>query len=76
MKRRFAKPVKKVMKFMSDSVRRVRDHFMSGDPVTLKDFRMAAWTVSPWHCMGCYGELAKVMFGIVKVLEGGALSCL
>ena len=46
---------------------------MGGDPVTLKNFRMAAWAVATWHCMGRYEELAKVMFGNMKVLEGGSL---
>ena len=34
-----------------------------GDPVSLKNFRMAAWAVAAWH----------VMFENVKVLAGGSL---
>ena len=66
LKRCFAKPPKKAMKLTMDSLRRVRDHLMGGDPVSLKKFRMAAWAVEAWHCMGPYEELAKVMFENVK----------
>ena len=61
------------MKFTPDSVRRVRDYFMSDEPVALKDFRMAAWAVAAWHCLGRYEEPAKEIFSNVKVLEGGSL---
>ena len=46
---------------------------MGGDPVSLKNFRMAAWAVASWHTMGRYEELAKVRFENVKVLAGGSL---
>ena len=43
LKRRFAKPPKKAMKLNTDSLRRVRDYLMGGgDPVSLKNFQMAA----------------------------------
>ena len=73
LKKRYVKPVTKAMKFTPDSLRRVRDHLMGGDPVALKDFRMAAWAMAAWHCVGRYEELAKVLFTTVKVLEDGSL---
>ena len=73
LKQHFAKPPKKAMKLTRDSLRRVRDQLMGGDPVTLRNFRMAAWAVAAWHCLGRYEELAKVMFGNVNVLEGCSL---
>ena len=73
LKRRYAKPPKKAMKFTADSLKKVRDYLMGGDPVSLKNFRMAAWAVAAWHCMARYEELSKVRFGNVKVLEGGSL---
>ena len=62
LKSTFAKPPKKAMKFMAESLWMVRDHLMGGDPVSLKNFRMAAWAVAAWHCMGRYEELSKVRF--------------
>ena len=62
LKRRYARPPKKAMKFTADTLRLVRDHLMGGDPVSLKNFRMAAWAVASWHTMGRYEELAKVRF--------------
>ena len=73
LKRRYAKPPKKAMKFTPDTLRLVRDHLMGGDPVSLKNFRMAAWAVASWHTMGRYEELAKVRFENVKVLAEGSL---
>ena len=73
LKRRYARPPKKAMKFTADTLRLVRDHLMGGDPVSLKNFRMAAWAVASWHTMGRYEELAKVRFENVKVLAGGSL---
>ena len=46
---------------------------MEGDLVSLKNYRMAAFSISLCTVCGRYKELAKVMFSAVKVLEGGSL---
>ena len=73
LKNRFAKPPVKAMKFTTDSIRRVKDHLMQGDPVSLKDHRMATFALCLWHCIARYEELSRVKFSDVRVLEGGSL---
>ena len=73
LKNQFAKPLVKAMKFTPDSIMRVKDHLMQGDPVNLKDHRMAAFALCLWHCVARYEELSRVKFSDVRVLEGGSL---